>query len=108
MPHPSPPEPPAPAIDWAKIPRAASPSVLMVPALVTFTSPLLPPTPPMPPSEVIVPLTDPALPPAPLMVWAIMPPAWLPRAVIEEPEIGRHTSELQSRENLVCRLLLEK
>src|SRR5436309_8876637 len=23
-------------------------------------------------------------------------------------EIGRHTSELQSRENLVCRLLLEK
>src|SRR5690606_41693404 len=25
-----------------------------------------------------------------------------------EPEIGEHTSELQSRENLVCRLLLEK
>src|SRR5690606_42133778 len=24
------------------------------------------------------------------------------------PEIGKHTSELQSRENLVCRLLLEK
>src|SRR5690606_40976734 len=24
------------------------------------------------------------------------------------PQIGRHTSELQSRENLVCRLLLEK
>ena len=25
-----------------------------------------------------------------------------------EKQIGRHTSELQSRENLVCRLLLEK
>src|SRR3712207_7288608 len=25
-----------------------------------------------------------------------------------EPEIGRHTSELQSRQYLVCRLLLEK
>src|SRR5690606_41624236 len=25
----------------------------------------------------------------------------------QTPEIGRHTSELQSRENLVCRLLLE-
>src|SRR5690606_41868702 len=24
------------------------------------------------------------------------------------PKIGKHTSELQSRENLVCRLLLEK
>src|SRR5436309_12607634 len=31
----------------------------------------------------------------------------LPRKPISA-EIGRHTSELQSRENLVCRLLLEK
>src|SRR5436309_1624478 len=27
---------------------------------------------------------------------------------LEKEEIGEHTSELQSRENLVCRLLLEK
>src|SRR5690606_39768780 len=30
------------------------------------------------------------------------------QVVQEAGEIGRHTSELQSRENLVCRLLLEK
>src|SRR5207237_9974554 len=27
---------------------------------------------------------------------------------VEDPEIGKHTSELQSHLNLVCRLLLEK
>src|SRR5690606_40771195 len=30
------------------------------------------------------------------------------RAASNLTEIGKHTSELQSRENLVCRLLLEK
>src|SRR3712207_6929059 len=29
-------------------------------------------------------------------------------AVLPRPEIGEHTSELQSRQYLVCRLLLEK
>src|SRR5690606_41162941 len=29
-------------------------------------------------------------------------------SVLPTTKIGRHTSELQSRENLVCRLLLEK
>ena len=29
-------------------------------------------------------------------------------ASLASPEIGRHTSELQSRQYLVCRLLLEK
>src|SRR5688572_31191871 len=28
--------------------------------------------------------------------------------VIQDPKIGKHTSELQSQSNLVCRLLLEK
>src|SRR5438874_5689671 len=30
------------------------------------------------------------------------------RSVFEDDEIGEHTSELQSRRDLVCRLLLEK
>src|SRR5690606_40575754 len=31
-----------------------------------------------------------------------------PQGAVDLGEIGEHTSELQSRENLVCRLLLEK
>src|SRR3712207_7034863 len=46
------------------------------------------------------------------VVWRWVTPRWrrhLERVVeAERPEIGRHTSELQSRQYLVCRLLLEK
>src|SRR5690606_41942758 len=34
-------------------------------------------------------------------------PMGVPRLRLHRDEIGKHTSELQSRENLVCRLLLE-
>src|SRR5690606_40598184 len=33
---------------------------------------------------------------------------WLVDATVNKPRSEEHTSELQSRENLVCRLLLEK
>src|SRR5690606_40986299 len=33
---------------------------------------------------------------------------WLAASPINDPRSEEHTSELQSRENLVCRLLLEK
>src|SRR5690606_39907268 len=35
-------------------------------------------------------------------------PRFVPRAVVPRIRSEEHTSELQSRENLVCRLLLEK
>src|SRR5436309_9899384 len=38
----------------------------------------------------------------------VVPPEDAVARFAEHQEIGRHTSELQSRENLVCRLLLEK
>src|SRR5207249_7202767 len=39
----------------------------------------------------------------------LWPSGWiLPQGVQQAPEIGRDTSELQSRFDLVCRLLLEK
>src|SRR5690606_41596538 len=37
-----------------------------------------------------------------ILLWIILPVSY------EEPRSEEHTSELQSRENLVCRLLLEK
>src|SRR5690349_23930597 len=33
---------------------------------------------------------------------------WIRRVALYRAKIGRHTSELQSRRDLVCRLLLEK
>src|SRR5690606_39784282 len=40
---------------------------------------------------------------------AVEPPVWLKRSIMDAlPRSEEHTSELQSRENLVCRLLLEK
>src|SRR2546427_4961804 len=40
--------------------------------------------------------------------WPIAYPASLSPQVTMQEEIGKHTSELQSQSNLVCRLLLEK
>src|SRR5690606_41757999 len=37
-----------------------------------------------------------------------LPPLMEVRRILNEPRSEEHTSELQSRENLVCRLLLEK
>src|SRR5690606_41845855 len=48
---------------------------------------------------------------SPLLAVAAAPSAALPmlaEAAAGMAEIGKHTSELQSSENLVCRLLLEK
>src|SRR6266536_1742288 len=48
-----------------------------------------------------LPIWDGPGPGAPLPAFAPAPARW-------PPKIGRHTSELQSRVDLVCRLLLEK
>src|SRR5690606_40855346 len=46
-------------------------------------------------------------PPRPHRLFVVAPPEGDPRCE-REPRSEEHTSELQSRENLVCRLLLEK
>ncbi len=81
--------PPPEAIDCARIPAEAAPSVTIVPSCVTVTSPALPPSPPLPPmasettelSFISAPVMFIApLPPPPLIDWARMPlapPPWV-------------------------------
>src|SRR6266511_6492956 len=40
--------------------------------------------------------------------WSVVGPCWPDGLAAAPPRSEEHTSELQSRENLVCRLLLEK
>ena len=79
-----PPLPPEPATDWAKMPSAFMPDVLILPVLVTCTSPDVAPVPPVPPIAIeILPADDsvvsvpetatPPLPPLPPSDWAKMP-----------------------------------
>src|SRR5215471_21518027 len=45
----------------------------------------------------------------PIWTWnAPLPPRTVPPEVVASPRSEEHTSELQSRRDLVCRLLLEK
>ncbi len=48
----APPTPPPPPIDWARMPKLLSPVVMMMPVLVTPTSPAMAPLPPAPPTAI--------------------------------------------------------
>src|SRR5690606_41570036 len=67
-----------------------------------------------PPGSTLFPYTTLFRSPPPTSSPRCCPPSWVPRPHPSAPPCVRcsrseeHTSELQSRENLVCRLLLEK
>ncbi|MCY1545483.1 hypothetical protein D9M68_814290 [compost metagenome] len=78
-----PPAPPLPVMDWAKMPMAPVPAVLMVPRLFTETFSVTPPFPPVPPLPVLIgPAEDVPSPPLPLTPRATMPMALVPEVVI--------------------------
>ena len=51
----APDRPPPPPTDWARMPLAWAPDVLMVPLLTTVTMPPVAPLPPLPPSPAVMP-----------------------------------------------------
>ncbi|KIC42138.1 hypothetical protein RA27_01670, partial [Ruegeria sp. ANG-R] len=72
-----PPLPPPPPMDWARMPIASSPDVVMIPSFTIVTVEPLPPPLPLPPTETIPP-DEPPSPPPPPMDCAIIPRAPFP------------------------------
>ena len=88
--------PPPPPMDWARMPSAPAPRVMISPELVTVTAPPLPPSPPEPPMEIsgvlvvalmvrLAAMDMPPLPPPPPTDWATIPWAKAPLVSIRPP-----------------------